>query len=1004
VKLSFLRAAHAPRRRVRLLAVAALSSSVAAASCSDSPVAPAAPDTSPELLPGEVCDADNRPDLRLTFDPPNVVVAPGERRAVRLTIEPDACVPADATFATADAAIAAAPATGRFDLRHPTYDFVVTGGGLGRTTIKASMGAKTANGEPYTVDAELPVDVRDRAAPTCAAGDVAQGTVSGAAPTLAGTGALANSRLAAPPAAFTRDDELALPSFPASIACEPADLIGALPDAKLRKLGPAVTFAAGAPLSMAKSLRREVEVTLPVNPAAFPTDARLRHLVVLYKGPRIKTPRPITIANPRIDAEGDDYVLRFQTPWFGTYQAAVAEDAGAVKTKRRLSHRAVIGISMGGGGAAVYGMRHHDKFDALGPLGGPSDWTWMLWYIEQNALGGFCPVGKTCPKVAPNLYPMEETYAHTMDYDHWFYERGKGNGGSFPRSEYVQIFEDLALAMGNPNGSGSDPSLLHVALGPKASDPWIKGDPALGLPPNVDCSFTVDPVRVESPADEATNARQREIQDRCNAFRCDPKNAWKAPANYFDDEYNPDGTLPVISFCDGGQKPDAPSPYVNTWAPGGQKPMNLGLAVDLNNNGIRDEGEPIIRAGHEPFDDCGPDGLCDAQEPGYDPQTNPDPNQDDYDFQLNPGGLEGNHRWDPGEPYKDVGLDGVPNTALRHVAGDPGEGDGKYTESVGLSNFYANDPHGIVSGRVKDIPGGEMTDAALRRIDVLSDGGVRDLFNFAAVANHLTGQIAGRRGPNGLPLRSVAYYNGFHHLPGEPSDPSFFDPALIRWADVAAIPNIRYGDVDAPRSVVEQTGDGQHVGTATQILNRLQMSFFYVGRRWPDADRVQTKETSDDPATSTINELGLECELSGKCQKIFTGKRTGRTGPISVSLPPGYAHKENVARNVRYPVLYVLHGYGQDPRDLEAVAIFTNNYMNPPQRSSATRLPKFIIVYVDGRCRVRPDGKPECIRGTFYMNSARPDGAKLDEWFDEVTEYVDQNYRTMPATEVEVAE
>ena len=88
---------------------------------------------------------------------------------------------------------------------------------------------------------------------------------------------------------------------------------------------------------------------------------------------------------------------------------------------------------------------------------------------------------------------------------------------------------------------------------------------------------------------------------------------------------------------------------------------------------------------------------------------------------------------------------------------------------------------------------------------------------------------------------------------------------------------------------------------------------------------------------------------------------------------------------MRYPVLYVLHGYGQDPRDLEAVAIFTNNFMNVAQRSYATRLPKFIIVYVDGRCRVRADGKPECIRGTFYMNSARPDGAQLDGWFDEVT-------------------
>jgi len=107
---------------------------------------------------------------------------------------------------------------------------------------------------------------------------------------------------------------------------------------------------------------------------------------------------------------------------------------------------------------------------------------------------------------------------------------------------------------------------------------------------------------------------------------------------------------------------------------------------------------------------------------------------------------------------------------------------------------------------------------------------------------------------------------------------------------------------------------------------------------------------------------------------------------------------------VRYPVLYVLHGYGQDPRDLEAVAIFTNNFMNGTNKSYATRLPKFIIVYVDGRCRIGPDGKDECIRGTFYMDSARENGAKMDAWFTEVVQHIDQKYRTLPPSDVEVVE
>jgi len=82
--------------------------------------------------------------------------------------------------------------------------------------------------------------------------------------------------------------------------------------------------------------------------------------------------------------------------------------------------------------------------------------------------------------------------------------------------------------------------------------------------------------------------------------------------------------------------------------------------------------------------------------------------------------------------------------------------------------------------------------------------------------------------------------------------------------------------------------------------------------------------------------------------------------------------------------------------------VFTNNFMNVAERSYATRLPKFIIVYVDGRCRIGASGKPECIRGTFYMNSARENGAQQDDWFEEVTEYIDKNYRTMPPSEVDV--
>ena len=82
--------------------------------------------------------------------------------------------------------------------------------------------------------------------------------------------------------------------------------------------------------------------------------------------------------------------------------------------------------------------------------------------------------------------------------------------------------------------------------------------------------------------------------------------------------------------------------------------------------------------------------------------------------------------------------------------------------------------------------------------------------------------------------------------------------------------------------------------------------------------------------------------------------------------------------------------------------MFTNNFMNAGERSAATRLAKFIVVYVDGKCRAQEGGNGECIEGTFYLNSNRPNGPQMDTWFDEVIDYVDHNYRTMGPSEISV--
>jgi hypothetical protein len=1009
---------------------------LAARGCSAPPTASTPPPSAP-LQPGEVCDPSLAGPVHIRFDPPIVVVAQGQVRPVRLIVDPDMCVPTTATMTVSDPAIAQAPSSAPLDLRHPTFDFDVLGIATGQAAVAVSVqrppqGPADAQwpGDPTPATASLPVVVNDGALPACdsPASPGPMSNLSASSPTLAGSGDAADASLSVPPGAFTRTDELALPAFGAAIGCA-HDLSGSAP-AKPRKLGPAISFTPQDPTFGTRSLRREIDFAIPVNPAAMPTGARMRHLQVLYEGPRARTPRPIPVANPRFDRLANGHwVLRFSSPWFGTYQAAVAADAGTRRFKRHLTHRAVVGFSMGAGGAASFGLRHHDQFDVIAPMGGPSDWTWLLWFVENYALGGFCPASQaSCPATPPNEYPLQETYAHTEDFNHWWYQDGGGNGGRFARGDYIQIFEDLALMQGNPNGQNADPALSFFPAGPSASDAFVKG-----TVPNVDCSVFIDPVSPspdDTPAqqmqEQQAQMQQQQIWNECVQSRCDLAHTWTSPKPYYDATYNPDGSHPVITFCDGPPQNQADDPYEDTWAdvyqgttmPASAMPVDMALAVDLNGNGKRDADEPVIRQGHEPWQDTGTDGVPDAQEPGYDPVANPDPNQDDYDFQLNPGGTEGDHRYETGEPYEDVGLDGVPGTPQQPAGYDVGEGDGRFTMATGLQSFYANDPHSMIAGWSTP-PAGALDDDALARIDVWSDGGVRELVNVAAVANHLEGAIAARRRPDGTPVKTTAFYNNFEYLPGEdPKQPDQFQAADILWADVADAPSLRYGTVDATAAQILQ-GDGQHVGTGTQILDRLVTSFYFAASKWPDADRTVSDKLISDPSdpgfngeTTTINELGTACELKqpqGHCETYFTGPRTGRTGPIAVTLPPGYALEANRLRDVRYPVLYVLHGYGQDPRDLEATAAITDNYMNDQTRSSADRLAKMIVVYVDGRCRIDPQTHtPECIRGTFYLNGNRTVNgrpiARIDDWFDEVVDYIDKNYRTLPPTDIDVVE
>lgn len=986
-------------------------------------------------IPGEICSdpTQDATQIQVRVSPKKVFLpacADGEtctKRSVKVVVEPDTCKRSPVTFEVAadQQDIVKTPAATEVWLHHDEISVdIVPGKKVGNAKIKVTASvqptdetkalAKTQGlPEPKPVDAtqEIEVEVLDPKVPVCAGAGVTGKVNADDQPLSLGAAAIRLQQGADAP--ISNSFLWRVDPFDATVACG-ADLALAGHVA----LGPAITFGPESTV-----FPREIPLSIPMNPALFPSAARLRHLVVAYSGPAFKAPRAVPVSDAHIEKVNGEWALTFKAPRLGTYQAFVRADAGTKSRKRTLTYRGVTGVSMGGGGTATFGLRHHDLFDVMAPLGGPVDWTWLLHYIENNHLGGFRPIAKgtTLPQikltsaacttkadcqsdescVGPNGLPpgkcilmpkATEPYLHPQTFNTWWYEYPReGNGGSFDRRDYAQIFRDLALMYGNPNGENLAVNGENLPAGVPPDHGSVVGDH-----PNRECAVWVDPL--DGHPDKA---KQDEINANCPKERCAHTLTLQ---NYFDDEYNPDGIFPVITVCDGAPQDQMLTPYSNTWTPNNNDyPLEVGLAVDYNGNGVRDELEPIIRAGHEPWRDTGVDGKASVDEPGYSKGVNDDPAGDDYEPQYNPSGTEGDHRYSMGEPFDDTGLDGVPGTPQQPATGwakpgdgyDVGEGDGKFTVARGLQRFWDRDAHSIIRRQVdpKEVPGGELTDDALSRIDLWTDGGLRDLFNFGVDAQHLVGAMAARGRP-------AAYLSTFTQAPGlNPALETSYDPKLVDFDDLPGVVLQRYGHVDPSPTDIEN-GSGQHVGTGSEVTSRLMAAFYFIGSRWKHR-----------PELSILADTDIEKHVPGCKEGSFTitfpAEGTpvgagGRRGPAGISIPPGYCHKD--LQHIRYPVIYLLHGYGQGPEDLEATVVLLRNWTNNPQFGAARRLPKAIIVYVDGRCRTHEDGTAECIRGTFFADSPRKNGAQDDAWWLELMSYVDKNYRTLPSESVDWVE
>jgi S-formylglutathione hydrolase FrmB len=838
----------------------------------------------------------------LFFAPSVIGLLEGDERVVKLKIQSTPAADLTVVLTAEDGAdgVAGFPAEVVFAPGEYVKDVPIQALSLGTTTITA-----TYDGNPmvlYTADLEVYVGE---------SGYTCDGSASG---TLSPGGRL---EMSAGGAFVAFGDDERFSDVDATIDC--ADDI--VPEGYIA-LGPAITFG-----PVHARYMREAEFGVPVNAAMMPETASIGHVRVFYEGPGVDA-RVVPVANGWIEGDPTDGLYTYLSPRFGTYQAAVEEEVGSRSFERRYTFRGITGVSMGGGGAALVGLRNHDRFDFVSPLGGPANWTAMMHYIQSYHLGGFCTaldddagdVGEHC-----DPRPPAEIYEFGQEFENWFYHDGwDGQGGTFNREDYCQIFRDITRAFGNPGFYNEDSPYMP----PGVTWEWMQGSRA-------------------DKCGEGGNARLTDFYDRL---------------------YNPDGSLPVITFCDGAEWRDTDGTRdVGRWDPAGDQyyPLDIALAVDVNDNGMRDAHEPVISQSHEPYDDVGSDGLASADEEGYDAVTNPDPAGDDYDYQFNPSGTEYNHLYEEGEPYLDYGLDGVDGTPQQPAGYDWGEGNGQFDYNPNIDNLWEHDAKQVIEA---------MSDEELRRIDVFTDAGIRDLFDFAPGENGILGALAASGQPVGL-------FRNFASLYGS-DDEEHFDSTRVDYLGLPKNYIILYGDEDADEDLL-QRGDGGHVGTASQVLNRLGTVTMAMSARWPGGDR-------EDAVQDIVDEYLI----------TFDFESHDRMSQTSIFLPPGYHQPENLT--VYYPVVYFLHGYGQEPNDLILSAIVFGNNMISDLIVKDDRMQKVIMVFPDGRCRFDDgalDYEKECQKGSFYADSRwdGPDpGPQMESILLDLMDYIDATYRTKP--------
>ena len=435
--------------------------------------------------------------------------------------------------------------------------------------------------------------------------------------------------------------------------------------------------------------------------------------------------------------------------------------------------------------------------------------------------------------------------------------------------------------------------------------------------------------------------------------------------NYYNAEYNPRGEYPVITVCEGRHRdPDrSAEAQLGRILPETERTKSVAvlLAVDLNRNGRRDYAEPVIMNAYERYRDWGLDGQASADEPGYDPVSNPDPNGDDFDPQNNPDGTEGDWRYQLGEPYDDFGLDGVADT------GDLGEGNGQHDHSPGWQHFMSLD-----AGKLLE----EMSDAQLARLDIYMDAGIRDFLNTVIHSNWLWARLMPR--VEASRRTQLLDFDALRWPEDRVFNPNYFDRGKLKQYTY-----LRYGHVDASENQI-LSGDGNHVGTVSQVLGRVQMVLSVGQGTWPNPDLEPRRNPAGQDGYGGVDS--------------FESVSLGRTRTFSYVLPPEYHDPERA--DERYPVLYFLHGQGQEHEGMVASGIFFQTAMAESQRPGMSDWTKFIVIFPDGHCY---DDVDDCHSGTFWNDFVTGEQrSRFEADFWELVDVVDNRYRTKAPEDVPV--